>query len=112
VKEFMATLPLEELPGVGWTLRDKLHQNGLYNCADLQSISRVWISPHTCSLTVIKYALGSSCYDADSHASEADVEVYKLYRWLCKRLTGKRLALCCGHLLTVLTTGKCNLLRY
>ncbi|CAM6091007.1 unnamed protein product [Calypogeia fissa] len=40
VKEFMVTLPVEELPGVGWTLREKLHGNGLYNCADLQSLSK------------------------------------------------------------------------
>jgi hypothetical protein len=111
----MATLPLDELPGVGWTLRDKLHQNGLYNCADLQSISRVGVSAQIFSWTEIKPCTWNehpSFYDVASHVSRADSEIDELCRWLCNRLTGKRPVLCSGRSLKVSMTGKCNLLRY
>ncbi|BBN18674.1 DNA repair protein REV1 [Marchantia polymorpha subsp. ruderalis] len=40
VRQFMAALPVDELPGVGWALQEKLHSKKLYTCADLLSISK------------------------------------------------------------------------
>ncbi|KAG6545642.1 hypothetical protein Mapa_012825 [Marchantia paleacea] len=40
VRQFMAALPVDELPGVGWALQEKLHSKKLYTCADLLSVSK------------------------------------------------------------------------
>jgi DNA repair protein REV1 len=42
VEKFMAGLSVEDLPGVGWMLRNKLHSHKLYKCSDLLSVSKVW----------------------------------------------------------------------
>jgi hypothetical protein len=41
VEKFMAGLSVEDLPGVGWMLRKKLHSHKLYKCSDLLSVSKV-----------------------------------------------------------------------
>lgn len=40
VEEFLATLAVEDLPGVGWTLKEKLHLHNLRKCCDLQKLSK------------------------------------------------------------------------
>ncbi|KAL2609061.1 hypothetical protein R1flu_027634 [Riccia fluitans] len=40
VRQFMGALPVEELPGVGWALREKLHCLKLFTCADLLCLSK------------------------------------------------------------------------
>ncbi len=41
VEKFIAGLSVEDLPGVGWMLRNKLHSHKLYKCSDLLSVSKV-----------------------------------------------------------------------
>lgn len=38
----MAVLAVEDLPGVGWMLRDKLHSQNLRKCTDLLNVSKVY----------------------------------------------------------------------
>ncbi|KAL3677374.1 hypothetical protein R1sor_027322 [Riccia sorocarpa] len=40
VRQFMAALPVEELPGVGWALQEKLHSLKLFTCSDLLCLSK------------------------------------------------------------------------
>ncbi|KAH9564768.1 hypothetical protein CY35_04G041900 [Sphagnum magellanicum] len=43
VEKFMAGLSVEDLPGVGWMLRNKLHSHKLYKCSDLLSVSKSFL---------------------------------------------------------------------
>lgn len=41
VEEFLAELAVEDLPGVGWTLKERLHSQNLRKCPDLRRVSKV-----------------------------------------------------------------------
>lgn len=41
VDQFLADLPIGELPGVGYSLQEKLNCQNIYNCNQLRSISKV-----------------------------------------------------------------------
>jgi len=41
VEEFLAELAVEDLPGVGWTLKERLHSHNLRKCPDLRRVSKV-----------------------------------------------------------------------
>jgi nucleotidyltransferase/DNA polymerase involved in DNA repair len=43
VEKFIAGLSVEDLPGVGWMLRNKLHSHKLYKCSDLLSVSKSFL---------------------------------------------------------------------
>lgn len=38
---FLAELAVEDLPGVGWMLKEKLHSHNLRKCPDLRRVSKV-----------------------------------------------------------------------
>ncbi|KAJ7568747.1 hypothetical protein O6H91_01G046300 [Diphasiastrum complanatum] len=40
-EQFMADLPVGELPGVGWALKEKLHSRNLCTCHQLRTVSKV-----------------------------------------------------------------------
>ena len=41
VEGFLAELAVEDLPGVGWTLKERLHSHNLRRCPDLLRASKV-----------------------------------------------------------------------
>ncbi|EFJ32197.1 hypothetical protein SELMODRAFT_407478 [Selaginella moellendorffii] len=45
-EEFMMNLPVEELPGVGWVLREKLHALKLFTCSDLRLLTSETLRKH------------------------------------------------------------------
>lgn len=40
VERFLADLSVEDLPGVGWSLQEKLHNRAIYNCSQLCAVSK------------------------------------------------------------------------
>ena len=41
MENFLAELAVEDLPGVGWTLKERLHSHNLRKCPDLRRVSKV-----------------------------------------------------------------------
>lgn len=46
VDEFVVSLPVGRIPGVGSVLRDKLRQQGIENCGQLQAFSKTMLAQH------------------------------------------------------------------